>query len=152
MAHLIHLYVVPYLSLVVKKNLSSGFLLVLTRPSLPSQKKLILNLETRGIMPHSSVKTVYKTVADQTAQMPRLICACVVCISNMTKAGFLTTWLIWCCKACSSINFSNEPRVGSSNVMMHYEFLLEKCKNLLQCKRFSHFFNKIYQCISNINI
>ena len=26
-------------------------------------------------------------------------------------------------------------------------FLLKKCEKLLQCKSFSHFFNKIYQCI-----
>ena len=26
-------------------------------------------------------------------------------------------------------------------------FLLKKCVKLLQCKSFSHFFNKIYQCI-----
>ena len=27
-------------------------------------------------------------------------------------------------------------------------FLLQKCEKLLQCKSFSHFFNKKYQCIS----
>ena len=31
-------------------------------------------------------------------------------------------------------------------------FLLGKCENLLQCKRFSHFFNKKYQCICNIYV
>ena len=31
-------------------------------------------------------------------------------------------------------------------------FLLEKCENLLQCKRFSHFFNKKYQRICNIYV
>ena len=30
-------------------------------------------------------------------------------------------------------------------------FLLEKCENLLQCKRFSHFSNK-NKCINNINV
>ena len=31
-------------------------------------------------------------------------------------------------------------------------FLLKKCENLLQCKRFSHFSNKKYQWICNIYI
>ena len=32
-------------------------------------------------------------------------------------------------------------------LQIHCYFLLEKCENLLQCKRFSHFSNKKLQCI-----
>ena len=37
----------------------------------------------------------------------------------------------------SNVNISNMPI-----------FFVEKCEKLLQCKSFSHFFNKKYQCIS----
>ena len=30
---------------------------------------------------------------------------------------------------------------------IHQYFLLKKCEKLLQCKSFSHIFNKKYQCI-----
>ena len=38
------------------------------------------------------------------------------------------------------------------NYQIHCYFLLEKCENLLHCKRFSHFFNKKLQCICNIYV
>ena len=51
-----------------------------------------------------------------------------------------------CSKLTTSlVNVSLKFHTLKSNI--HHYFLLKKCETLLQCKSFSHFFNKKYQCI-----
>ena len=51
-----------------------------------------------------------------------------------------------CSKLTTSlVNVSLNFQTLISN--MRYYFLLKNCEKLLQCKSFSHFFNKKYQCI-----
>ena len=51
-----------------------------------------------------------------------------------------------CSKLTTSlVNVSLKFQTLISNICQY--FLLKKCEKLLQCKSFSHFFNKKYQCI-----
>ena len=51
-----------------------------------------------------------------------------------------------CSKLTTSlVNVSLKFQTLISNVRQY--FLLKKCEKLLQCKSFSHFFSKKYQCI-----
>ena len=51
-----------------------------------------------------------------------------------------------CSKLTTSlVNVSLKFQTLISNICQY--FLLKKCEKLLQCKGFSHFFNKKYQCI-----
>ena len=45
----------------------------------------------------------------------------------------------------SLVNVSLKFQMLISNISQY--FLLKKCEKLLQCKSFSHFFNKKYQCV-----
>ena len=48
-----------------------------------------------------------------------------------------------------SPQFVNNISTSKANTLL---FSLKKCENPLQCKGFSHFFNKKYKCICNIAI
>ena len=51
-----------------------------------------------------------------------------------------------CSKLTTSlVNVSLKFQTLISNIRQY--FLLKKCEKLLQCKSFSHFFSKKYQCI-----
>ena len=51
-----------------------------------------------------------------------------------------------CSKLTTSlVNVSLKFQMLISEICQY--FLLKKCEKLLQCKSFSHFFNKKYQCI-----
>ena len=56
-------------------------------------------------------------------------------------------YTIWLCSnlTTSLVNVSLEFRALISNISQY--LLLKKCEKLLQCKSFSYFFNKKYQCI-----
>ena len=51
-----------------------------------------------------------------------------------------------CSKLTTSlVNVSLKFQMLISNIRQY--FLLKKCEKLLQCKSFSHFFNKKYRCV-----
>ena len=52
-----------------------------------------------------------------------------------------------CCSklTTSLVNVSLKFQKSKTEICQY--FLLKKCEKLLQCKSFSHFFNKKYQCI-----
>ena len=65
----------------------------------------------------------------------QFVCSLVVCLSG-PGCSKLTT---------SLVNDSLKFQTLISQICQY--FLLKKCEKLLQCKSFSHFFNKKFQCI-----
>ena len=65
--------------------------------------------------------------------------------NDLVKATILRKTGPGCSKLTTSlVNVSLKFQTLISEICQY--FLLKKCEKLLQCKSFSHFFNKKYQC------
>ena len=68
------------------------------------------------------------------------------CFEADLARNYMVTSGPGCSKLTTSlVNVSLKFQSFISNICQY--FLLKKCEKLLQCKSFSHFFNKKYQCI-----
>ena len=67
-------------------------------------------------------------------------------LKNLTTSLRFSCLGAGCSKLTTSlVNVSLKFQMLISEICQY--FLLKKCEKLLQCKSFSHFFNKRYQCI-----